>query len=156
MSHASPQEFLRELFAWKKEPLSHVRFFATCQAPLSLGFSRQEYWSGLPCPPADYLPKPGLEPGSPVLQADSLSSEPCLLPKYMSFYYRARLWVCACVEGVKDGKCGHQASSCWCTWVNRWPERVTSVDLKAGGWGIESMWEPSSYTGRIWGAHRDD
>ena len=49
---------------------------ATHQAPLFMGFSRQEYWSGLPCPsPAD-LPNPGIEPRSPVLQTDSLLSEP--------------------------------------------------------------------------------
>ena len=46
------------------------------QAPLSLGFSRQEYWSGLPCPPPGDLPDPGTKPGSPALQADSLPSEP--------------------------------------------------------------------------------
>ena len=46
------------------------------QAPLSMGFSRQEYWSGLPCPPPGDLPKPGIEPRSPALQADSLLSEP--------------------------------------------------------------------------------
>ena len=46
------------------------------QAPLSMGFSRQEYWSGLPCPPPRDLPNPGTEPRSPALQADSLSSEP--------------------------------------------------------------------------------
>ena len=59
---------------------SHVRFFATlwtvsCQALLSIGFFRQEYWSGLPCPPPGDLPNPGTEPTSPVspaLQADSL------------------------------------------------------------------------------------
>ena len=46
-----------------------------CQVPLSLEFSRQEYWSGLPFPsPAD-LPNPGIEPGSPALQADSLPTE---------------------------------------------------------------------------------
>ena len=48
-------------------------------APLSMGFSRQEYWSGLPCPPPGNLPDPGLEPkspASPVFQADSLSTEP--------------------------------------------------------------------------------
>ena len=45
------------------------------QAPLSLGFSRQEYWSGLPFPLAGDLPHPGIEPGSPALQADSLLSE---------------------------------------------------------------------------------
>ena len=43
-----------------------------CQAPLSMGFSRQEYWSGLPCPPPGDLPDPGAETGSPALQADSL------------------------------------------------------------------------------------
>ena len=38
--------------------------------PLSMGFSRQEYWSGLPCPPPGDLPDPGIEPASPALQAD--------------------------------------------------------------------------------------
>ena len=57
--------------------LSHVQLFATpwtvaCQAPLSMGFSRQEYWSELSCPPPEDLPNPGIEPGSPALQADSL------------------------------------------------------------------------------------
>ena len=46
------------------------------QAPLSMGFSRQEYWSGLPFPSLGDLPEPGIEPGSPTLQADALPSEP--------------------------------------------------------------------------------
>ena len=46
------------------------------QAPLSIGFPRQEYWSGLPFPSARNLPNPGIEPGSPALQADSLPAEP--------------------------------------------------------------------------------
>ena len=55
----------------------HVQLFETpwtvaCQAPLSMGFSRQEYWRGLPCPPPGYLPNPGIKPLSPGLQADSL------------------------------------------------------------------------------------
>ena len=41
------------------------------QAPLSMGFSRQEYWSGLPCPPPGDLPNLRIELGSPALQADS-------------------------------------------------------------------------------------
>ena len=45
-------------------------------APLSMEFSRQEYWSGLPFPSPGHLPDPGIEPGSPTLQADSLQSEP--------------------------------------------------------------------------------
>ena len=46
------------------------------QAPRSMGFSRQEHWSGLPCPPLGDLPHPGIEPRSLALQADSLPSEP--------------------------------------------------------------------------------
>ena len=46
------------------------------QAPLSMGFSRQDDWSGLPCPPPGDLPNPGIEPRSPALQVDSLPSEP--------------------------------------------------------------------------------
>ena len=45
-------------------------------APLSLGFSRQEYWGGLPFPSPGNLPDPGIETGSPALLADSLPSEP--------------------------------------------------------------------------------
>ena len=45
------------------------------QAPLSMGFSRQEYWSGLPLPTPGDLPEPGIEPRSPALQADSLLFE---------------------------------------------------------------------------------
>ena len=45
------------------------------QAPLFLGFSRQEYWNGLPFPSPEDLPNPGIEPGSPTLQADALPSE---------------------------------------------------------------------------------
>ena len=53
----------------------------TCQAPLSMGFSRQEYWSGQPFPSPVDLPDPGIEPRSPLLQVDSLPSEPPGKPK---------------------------------------------------------------------------
>ena len=46
------------------------------QAPLSMRFPRQEHWSGLPCPPPEDLPDPGIEAVSPVLQVDSLPAEP--------------------------------------------------------------------------------
>ena len=60
--------------------LSCVRLFATpwtvaYQAPPSMEFSRQEYWNGLPLPSPGDLPDPGIEPGSPALQADALPSE---------------------------------------------------------------------------------
>ena len=46
------------------------------QAPLSMGFSRKEYWSGVPCPPPEDLPHPVIKLASPELQADSLPTEP--------------------------------------------------------------------------------
>ena len=46
------------------------------QTPLSMGFPRQEYWRGLPFLSPGNIPDPGIEPGSPALQADSLPSEP--------------------------------------------------------------------------------
>ena len=49
--------------------------------PLSWRFSRQEYWSGLPCLPPRDLPKPGIEPRSPSLQMDSLPTGPLVKPK---------------------------------------------------------------------------
>ena len=60
--------------------LSRVRLFATPwtvahQAPPSMGFTRQEYWSGLPFPSPGDRPNPGIEPSSPALQADALTSE---------------------------------------------------------------------------------
>ena len=54
---------------------SETPWTVALQAPLSMGFSRQEYWSGLPCPPPGDLPQPGIKPASPaasILQADSL------------------------------------------------------------------------------------
>ena len=65
----------------KVRSLSRVRLFATSwtvahQASLSMGFSRHEYWSGLPFPSPGDLPNPGIEPGSPALWADTLPSEP--------------------------------------------------------------------------------
>ena len=60
---------------------SHVQLFATpwsvaCQAPLSIGLSRQEYWSGLLCPSPGDLPNPDIKPRSPALKVDSWPSEP--------------------------------------------------------------------------------
>ena len=57
-----------------------------CQAPLSMGFSRQEYWSGLPFPSSEDLPDPGIEPRSPALQADSLLTELQGKPNILSIF----------------------------------------------------------------------
>ena len=92
---------------WKKRKwdcwlLSRVWLFVTPwtvahQACLSVGFSRQEYWSGLPLPYPGDLPDPETEPGSPILQADSLLSEPPRKPpihywwKYKRYHHAGKL-----------------------------------------------------------------
>ena len=76
----------------KVKLLSHVQLFASpwivvCQAPLSMGFSRQEHWSGLLFPSPGNLPDPGIEPGSLSLQAYSLPSEPPEKPSVIKLVY---------------------------------------------------------------------
>ena len=56
--------------------VSAIPWTVVYQASLSMGFSRQEYWSGLPFPSPGDLPDPGIKPRFPVLQADALPSEP--------------------------------------------------------------------------------
>ena len=89
--------------AYMLSHFSRVRFFATPwtvarQAPLSVEFSRQECWSGLPFLPPGHLPDPGIKPAAPeipALQVDSLLLEPsgnphdnvCLLPKHWKCIY---------------------------------------------------------------------
>ena len=65
---------------------SHPTLCDSCQVPLSIGFSRQECWSGLPLPPPGDLPDLGIKPRSLKLQADSLLSEPQGSP------LQVRLW----------------------------------------------------------------
>ena len=78
--------------------LSCVRLFVTLWAvaylaSLSMGFSRQEYWSGLPFPSSGDLPNSGIEPESPALEADALTSEPPEKPivltetKFLQHFY---------------------------------------------------------------------
>ena len=61
--------------ALSRVPLFATPWIAAHQAPLSMGFSRQEHWSGLPCPLPGDLSDPGIERRSPELQADSLPAE---------------------------------------------------------------------------------
>ena len=89
----------------KVKSLSHVQLFGTpwtvaYQAPPSMGFSRQENWSGLPFPSPGNLPDPGIKPGSPALEADALTSEPPGKPYFNTHKYSkehkqqmlARMW----------------------------------------------------------------
>ena len=73
---------------------SRVWLFGTlwtvaCQVPLSMRFSRQEYWSDLPCPPPGDLPDPGIEPAPPALQANSLP---------LSHRGSLLIYICVCLQ----------------------------------------------------------
>ena len=81
MQNAGLDEAQRKKERKKEKSLSCVQFFVTpwtlaYQAPPSMGFSKQECWSGLPFPSSGDLPDPGTEPRSPAVQADALPSEP--------------------------------------------------------------------------------
>ena len=80
-SHMAEREDSSLFLFLQVKSLSRVRLFATPwtvahQAPPSMGFPRQEYWNGFPFPSPGDLLDPGIEPGSPMLQADALTSEP--------------------------------------------------------------------------------
>ena len=79
-SEKIPHEWSEAEWSEVKKSLSCVWLFATpwtvaYQAPLSTGFSRQEYWSGLPLPSPEDLPDTGIEPRSPALEVHTLTSE---------------------------------------------------------------------------------
>ena len=87
---------------WRKvKSLSHVRLFVTrwtvaYQASPSMGFSRQEYWSGLPFPSPGDLPNPGIKPRSPTLGADALTPEPLGKTNYLQWFWspQNKVWHC--------------------------------------------------------------
>ena len=88
-------------YAWGEvKSLSRALLFAipwtvAHQAPLSMGFSRQKYWSGLPFPSPGDLPDPGIKPRSPALEADALTSEPPgkpALPIHDIIYFQVRYY----------------------------------------------------------------
>ena len=65
------------------------------QAPLSMGFPRREYWSGLPCPPPGDLPDPGIEPASPALEGGFFTTEPpgeALTPSLLPQNLQKKVW----------------------------------------------------------------
>ena len=93
------------------------------QAPLSMGFSRQEYWSGLPFPPPGDHPNPGTEPTSPVspaLQADSLPTKPLGKPLVHLHQEKKRMYIS--YQYSKLPSSGHRPSSfspSWLLWIHQ-------------------------------------
>ena len=104
--------------------LRHVRFFVTlwtvaCQAPLSMGFSRQESWTGLPFLPPGYLPDPGIEPESPALVDGFFTTAPSGRPKNSDILGEELRSSCTLV---------------WCGW-SFW-----AVNYDLGIWKIKIIW----------------
>ena len=96
------------------ESLSHGRllvaqWIVAHQAPLSMGFPRHEYWSGLPFPSPGDLPDPGIEPRSPTLKADALTSEPPGKPQIA-------LWT-VCIITKKDRSVSHKLGLLYLVYV---------------------------------------
>ena len=99
--------------------LSRVRLFATpwtvaYQVSPSLGFSRQECWSGLPFPSPGDLPNPGIELGSPALQADALSSQPPGKPGVLLFVsYYGFIFICCSGHSLGPFQSENTCLSAW-------------------------------------------
>ena len=125
----------------KVKSLSRVRLLATpwtvaYQAPLSMGFSRQECWNGLPFPSPGDLPDPGIEPGSRALQTDPLPSEPPGKPPGKSLVDvfdgipfhspGARLWQSSSSHVSLSSFSGSAGSFCFA--IN--PVEITSILIK--------------------------
>ena len=92
------------------QSLTHIWFFGTpwtvaCQASLSIGFFRQEYWSGLPFPSPGDLPDPGIKPRSSALQADSLllSHTHTHTHTFVVVQSISHVWLCNLMDNIMPG-----------------------------------------------------
>ena len=85
---------------FRKWKWSHLVVSGSYQAPLSMAFSRQKYWSGLPFASPGDLPDPGIEPGSPALQADVLLSEPFIISIDIAFEIIMKPYMYKTVENL--------------------------------------------------------
>ena len=95
-----------------------------------MGFPRQEYWSGLPFPPPGDLSDPGMDPGSPALQAESLPIEPQGKPYSLPQTLTASLLVSCSAEMTRDGPLHY-------TEHNSWP--IYIIDTKITLWTITAI-----------------
>ena len=109
-----------------------------CQSPLSMGFSRQENWNGLPFPSPRDLPDPGIKPGSPALQADSLPRvwlSLCVCVNiYFIYLFMAMLGLCCCTWSFSscDAWDSHWGDFSCCRAQALWCAGFSSCSLWAG------------------------
>ena len=137
-------------------PILVTPWTVACQAPLSMAFSRQEYWSGVPFPFPGNLPDLGIEPGSPALQEDSLLSEPPGKPMftYMIYLFIHHQGPCMVWEYVSSwapllGQLNLAHIPCWlCNAPMTWERLVHSFQFCLNLWlqwrlcsqGVVRMW----------------
>ena len=125
-SSAGPPDVLwSEVFITQACRLFATPWTITRQAPLSMEFSRQEYWSGLPFPSPGDLSDAGIEPGSPALQADSLPSKPPGKPSVLWGEQTTFLMSCPCRRlcAVERSLLGRETQDLGCSpglAVTRW------------------------------------
>ena len=145
--HTPAQALPRERKKRKKvKSLSHVQLFATpwpvaYQAPPSMGFSRQECWSGLPFPSPGDLPNPGIEPRSPALQADALPSEPPGKPRKERKWSRSVVSDSLRPHGPEKGMATHSSIL---DWEVRWTEEPGGLQCI----GLQRVWHDWECTQR--------
>ena len=129
-------------------PLFATPWIVARQASLSMGFSRREYWSGLPFPSPEDLPNPGIKPRSPALQADSLPAEPPGKPNWYlghaqsSSSYRLRAKDFKVTSELKDYGCSASQLTIFVSLPRRKVGSVHKTDMhrcKCGRWDNDKL-----------------
>ena len=106
-----------------------------------MGFSRQEYWSGLPCPSPGDLPDPGIKPRSPALQVDSLLFEPPGKPIYTHMGVCVCVCVCVCTHnGILLSQIKNEIMPFAAAWMNLEIIIISEVRQRQISYDITYMW----------------
>ena len=117
------------------------------QAPLSMGFSRQQSWSGLPSPPPKDPPNPGIEPMFPTLQTDSWPSEPPGKPIHVSILCQ-NLFPFRLLHGKEQSSLCYIVDPSWLSILRQWHPIPVLLSGKSHGW--RSLVGCSLWVGHNW------
>ena len=121
-------------------PCTVAHVTVALQAPLSMGFSRQEYWDGLPCPPPGDLPDPGIDPTSPTLAGRFITTEPPGKPWGKQWEIKSLLLKYEFSNQSEQGNYWNKLSN--------WPVKQGTSDTSKDS---ESLWELISIPSDLWG-----